>query len=123
MNSKSVASPTIIRRKLNGLTIEATPFGDGRVGFYVEGPPAALASIASGLVKAGWSVEYDDKVPNSFYAEGRGEAPKEMVEIPALDIDLTDIADKPEDVDAEAITQRYPAKWRESGPSLEEVGA
>jgi hypothetical protein len=100
--SKSVQPPIIIRRRLGALTIEASPLGDGRVGFVVQGPPAALSELASGLSHAGWSVEQYPDDPEVLYAEGRGEEPT---------MDIGAAFD-----DEEPPTVRYPKAWRESGP-------
>lgn len=86
MNTKSVAAtqgPQTIHRKIGNIIIEATAFGDGRVGVLVWGPPTALTNLAVGLEIAGWLVEWDEHEPGTLYAEGRGEEPKQVVEVTA----------------------------------------
>lgn len=110
MNGRKVAAPApqVIRRTLGGLSIEATAFGDGRVGVVAEGNPEALRHLATGLALAGWLVETYENDPNTLYAEGRGEQPKAVVDTEAvLQLDLADEA---------PITMRCP-------PSAEDLAA
>lgn len=98
MSTIAERHPSIIRRRLGSLTIEASAIGGGRVGVVVEGPVEAVSRLGSALAYAGWLVElYTDK-PGTMYCEGRGPEP-------VVDLSLGD----------EEPTVRYSRSARESG--------
>lgn len=80
--SRPDATPRIIRRRMGLFNIEATPFGDGRVCFVVDGPPAAIRDLAAALRSANFYVETYADDPRTLYGDGR--APVEFF----IDVDF-----------------------------------
>ncbi len=92
--------PTIIRRRLGAIMIEASLIGDGRIGFVAEGPPQAIRNIAVALRSANFYVETYDDDPTTLYASCLVDDPREI----AVQFD-----------EQETSTRRYRRSWVESG--------